>query len=80
MNFSKWLSANWIAVYSAALSTVLATIRVLEWIQNRPRVIITPSLCLFSFSAAYTSGTSRAAIAFRAHNFGSRSSSLLRGT
>ena len=58
------------AVYGAALATVLAAIRIVEWAQNRPRIIVQVD------TSFLPSGQMRPAIAFRAHNFGSRPTTL----
>src|SRR5207302_1334241 len=67
------LATDPIAVYGAELSTGLAIIRVLEWLQNPPRVAVQWSLSQFPSNAP---GLTHPAIAFWAYNFGLRPTTL----
>jgi len=74
MDLLREIATNAVAVYGAALSTLLAVIRILEWIQNRPRVVVQWSLSQLPSNAP---NPPRTAIAFWAHNFGARPTTLI---
>lgn len=61
-----------LAIYGALLSTVLAVLRVMEWWQNRPRIVVNQS---FGVRFRHT-GSLAHTIVFQAHNVGSRPTTL----
>lgn len=67
------MASDPVGVYGAALATLLAVIRVLEWAQNRPRVIVQWGTSLLPSSPR---DALRPAIAFQAHNFGARPTTI----
>ncbi len=65
------MAADVIAVYGAALATLLAGIRIHEWVQNRPRVVVQWS------RSQLGQDPPRPAVAFWAHNIGPRPTTLI---